>query len=330
MILPKNNQKSYGVLHTENYFSFIGFTKKVTSDEIQKIDIYLDDELIDTLLADKKLQKIEDIYDIDGFGFTYNLPKEYIGKEYTISFKNTETKDELLNSPYTLISKNHDIFNKAIFSYSLNNIDINKVENVFKKNAITIIFDDNITKENYTQYIKDLCFEFPQSTINLVSFIKDNKRIIQDTFSEYLKQINIISPYSIYELAQKTEIFLYTHVDQVDLYYKLLQYSNEIACLDIRYKKEFIKDYDNISKTHELFTNPAKYNLSEEEIVNYENSFTKVIYERAYHQVLNTQYKININDDGIKFYFFDRINLILNIKNYKKFLINNYFKILRS
>ena len=42
MILPKANQKSYGVVHTENYFSFTGFCKKVNSDEIQKVDIYLD------------------------------------------------------------------------------------------------------------------------------------------------------------------------------------------------------------------------------------------------------------------------------------------------
>ena len=53
MILPKANQKSYGVVHTENYFSFTGFCKKVNSDEIQTVDIYLDDVLIDiTVLND--------------------------------------------------------------------------------------------------------------------------------------------------------------------------------------------------------------------------------------------------------------------------------------
>jgi hypothetical protein len=110
MILPKNNQKSYGVLHTENYFSFIGFCKKVNSDEIQSVDIYLDDKLIDTILADKKLQKIEDIYDIEGFGFTYNLEEKYIGRKHKVSFKNTETKEELQNSPYTLINNSHERF----------------------------------------------------------------------------------------------------------------------------------------------------------------------------------------------------------------------------
>ena len=63
MLVPKSNQKTYGVLHPKNYFSFIGFCKKVNSEEIQKVDIYLDDKLIDTISADKKLQKIEDIYD---------------------------------------------------------------------------------------------------------------------------------------------------------------------------------------------------------------------------------------------------------------------------
>ena len=40
MTRPIQLNKTYGVLHTENYFSFLGFAKKVGSDEIQKIDVF--------------------------------------------------------------------------------------------------------------------------------------------------------------------------------------------------------------------------------------------------------------------------------------------------
>ena len=60
MTRPIQLDKTYGVLHTENYFSFLGFAKKVGSDEIQKIDVFLDDKLIDTIEANEFIQKIDD------------------------------------------------------------------------------------------------------------------------------------------------------------------------------------------------------------------------------------------------------------------------------
>ena len=57
MTRPIQLDKTYGVLHTENYFSFLGFAKKVGSDEIQKIDIFLDDKLIDIILANDAILK---------------------------------------------------------------------------------------------------------------------------------------------------------------------------------------------------------------------------------------------------------------------------------
>ena len=86
MISPIQTGKTYGVLHTESFFSFLGFAKKVGSDETQKIDVFLDDKLIDTIEANKFIQKIDDMYDVESKAFTYNLPLQYIGKKAIISF----------------------------------------------------------------------------------------------------------------------------------------------------------------------------------------------------------------------------------------------------
>ena len=158
MILPKANQKSYGVVHTENYFSFTGFCKKVNSDEIQKVDIYLDNILIDTIFADKKLQKIEDIYDIEGFGFTYNLPEKYIGEKLVIYFKNHQTKEDLQNSPYGLIRENHPKFNEALFLNSLEQ-DSNKEEirEMYSANSIGFLAtEENLNDTSFIEYIKEM------------------------------------------------------------------------------------------------------------------------------------------------------------------------------
>ena len=88
MTSPIQPNKTYGVLHTESFFSFLGFAKKVGSDEIQKIDIFLDDKLIDTIIANELIQKIDDMYDVESKAFTYNLPTQYIGTKAIISFKN--------------------------------------------------------------------------------------------------------------------------------------------------------------------------------------------------------------------------------------------------
>lgn len=331
MIVPSKNQKTYGVLHTENYFSFLGFCKKVNSDEIQKVDIYLDDVLIDTIIADKHLQKIEDIYELDGFGFSYDLPEEYVGQKSLISFKNHETQENLQNSPYVLIDKDNIGFNQYRLVHSLNNINIPQLENLFMKDSISIMFDEQTVEEKYfCDYIKDLCKRFPTIKINFITFYKKDEKLIKTIFSNYLQQINTISPDSIYELARQTEIFLYTHINHMNLYYTLLKYSNEIICLDIRFRRNIIKDYDNEAQDHEIFINPLKYNLSNEEIRKYEHSFTRIIFERAYHKIIDTTYSINTNTDGIEFYFFERINLVLKNLDLKHFVIKNFFKKLRS
>ena len=77
MIIPTRDAKSYGAVHIDHYLTFTGFCKKVYSDEIQSIDVFIDDKKINTLVCDKTIDKISQIYDIDGYGFEYDLPEIY-------------------------------------------------------------------------------------------------------------------------------------------------------------------------------------------------------------------------------------------------------------
>ena len=160
MTSPIQLNKTYGVLHTENYFSFLGFAKKVGSDETQKIDVFLDDKLIDTIEANELIQKIDDMYDIENKAFKYNLPSEHIGKKAIISFKNHDSGEELLNSPYTLIDKNHEKFNEAKFLHSLSEPLSEELKNMYKPNCVGFLATkENLEDEEFVEYVNEIMKE---------------------------------------------------------------------------------------------------------------------------------------------------------------------------
>src|SRR5574344_2699485 len=163
MISPIQTGKTYGVLHTESFFSFLGFAKKIGSDETQKIDVFLDDKLIDTIISNEFIQKIDDMYDVENKAFTYTLPTQYIGKKAIISFKNHDSGEELLNSPYTLIDKNHESFNEARFIHSLNEPISEELRNMYKPNSIGFLATkENLEDEEFVRYLKELMERFPE------------------------------------------------------------------------------------------------------------------------------------------------------------------------
>jgi len=184
MIVPSKKQKTYGVLHTENYFSFLGFCKKVNSDEIQKVDIYLDDILINTIIADKHLQKVENIYDLEGFGFEYILPNEYIGNKELISFKNHETQENLQNSPYVLIKENHPKFNEMVFLNSLGNpINEEKIKDIYCQNSIGFLAtEENLEDEEFVEYINQIIKDFPNCKFKILFINDDINTLIKEKF----------------------------------------------------------------------------------------------------------------------------------------------------
>ena len=208
MIVPLKNAKTYGVLHTENYFSFLGFSKKVSSDEIQKIDVYLDNELIDIIISDKHLQKIEDIYDINGFGFTYNLPEKYIGENHIISFKNHETKEDLQNSPYTLIDKTNSKFNEYKFLNSLVSIDTEEIKDIYCPNTIGFLATEiNLNDQCFMDFIYNLKTRFP-----LVNFVGLEYKSVDSIISDiHIEQIT-----SLIDLVSKCSIFISNRYENYD------------------------------------------------------------------------------------------------------------------
>ncbi len=233
MISPIQLGKTYGVLHTESFFSFLGFAKKIGSDEIQKIDVFLDDKLIDTIEANEFIQKIDDMYDVESKAFKYNLPSEYIGKKAILSFKNHDSEEELLNSPYTLIDKNHEKFNEAIFFNTLNfEFDNKKIQNINTKDSIGFLAtEDNTLNKDLIKLINTFLEQNLETRFKLFYFNNEQKKLISEQFNKYLSKIDFIMPKDIYDIANNTSIYIHSSTENEkpkDLgYYKTWQVLNQ-------------------------------------------------------------------------------------------------------
>lgn len=110
MLIPKQGAKTYGALHIDNYLTFVGFCKFVDNDEICSVDIFLDNNKIDTIPCNKSNQKIEEIYEISGHCFEYDLDEAYCDKRHKIAFKSSRDGAELFNSPIGTMAKDEETY----------------------------------------------------------------------------------------------------------------------------------------------------------------------------------------------------------------------------
>jgi hypothetical protein len=309
MIVPSKNQKTYGVLHTENYFSFLGFCKKVNSDEIQKVDVYLDDVLINTIIADKHLQKIEDIYELDGFGFTYILPNEYIGKKSVISFKNHETQENLQNSPYKLIKENHPKFGEMAFFNNLEiPIDEEKIKNIYCKNTIGFLAtEENLENKEFIEYIKELQKKFSNIKLNIFYLNNAQKKLAESIFKD-LTKIKLIYPKDIYEINENCLIWL-TVNDKLSL--KIKKHIRFSLFINFRDKSLSIKEYENKYKNsfRIFYSNPTKFGGNDN------SSYFGIAYNNLI-KSLDSNLFIDINTNYFEFSSFTQVDLALKYDNF--------------
>ncbi|MDX4050282.1 hypothetical protein Q6A83_05780 [Aliarcobacter skirrowii] len=322
MISPIQTGKTYGVLHTESFFSFLGFAKKVGSDETQKIDVYLDDKLIDTIEANEFIQKIDDMYDVESKAFTYNLPTQYIGKKAIISFKNHDSGEELLNSPYTLIDKNHEKFNEAKFLHSLSEPLSEELKNMYKPNSIGFLATkENLEDEEFVGYIKELMERFPDVEFKGFCFTKSENNKFKNFINGkiYIMVINHYKELLNTEILISTPDFINGNTNFTNIFVNDLQNIYLLNYHSIN-KNKLLKDF--INPNHPFFTN-KKYKFTDEEKNNAQGSANVLLYNILYNLSKEKQ-KVELEDSLYNLHNFERIRLILKSELVKQKLIELY------
>lgn len=328
MISPIQTGKTYGVLHTESFFSFLGFAKKVGSDEIQKVDVFLDDKLIDTIEANEFIQKIDDMYDVESKAFTYNLPTQYIGKKAIISFKNHDSGEELLNSPYTLIDKNHEKFNEAKFLHSLSEPLSEELKNTYKPNCVGFLATkENLEDEEFVEYIKELMEKFPD--VEFKGFYINSQDI--KSSKNTLNFIEFISISDIADVVKDIEIFIFNNYkvnSEVKLFIKIRESCKNILALHSNfsipnYKSLTIKEVEKYWEAPlAKFINHFEKLGFEESDISKDKSYMKS-YSNAIYRKFNLDKPItNLEQNAYKYFNFKTIEYALSNKDFKEFYFN--------
>ncbi|MCT7590803.1 hypothetical protein [Aliarcobacter butzleri] len=319
MISPIQPNKTYGILHTDSYFSFIGFAKKIESDETQKIDIYLDDKLIDTIEANEFIQKIDDIYDVENKAFSYNLPFKYIdGAKHQVSFKNHSSQDELLNSPYTLINKNHEDFNQTRFILSLEEPISEELKNMYKPNNIGFLATkENLEDEEFMEYIEYISDNFRNNEINCFYYSGDpsSNKILKN-----IQNIKFIFISSFKDILPNIEIYIHNlNIQNNKLRDRILFDLNNIFCVT------FIKNNSNLTleehsrilmkPTFPYHDNPAYFGFTEENIKLSNGNMHTMIYSSFFG--LNT--KLNLRQTMKEYQILNIMSAFTN-KKFKEYI----------
>ncbi|AYJ79309.1 hypothetical protein AN286_03850 [Aliarcobacter cryaerophilus ATCC 43158] len=335
MTSPIQLDKTYGVLHTENYFSFLGFAKKVGSDEIQKIDVYLDNKLIDTILANEFIQKIDDIYDVENKAFIYNLPTQYIGQKAIISFKNNDSGEELLNSPYTLIDKNHEEFNEASFMHSLSEPLSEELKNMYKSNCVGFLATkENLEDEEFVEFINEIIRDFPEYDFKALYFDKNSIKEIKNKFQH--NNLNFLELKNAKDIFENLEVYLSnyekTFKDRFEMpIMNLLRYkSNDIGLLPLglnRDKYFTLREFENQNKIYfqKLIDNLDHLGFNKDDINKYGNSFNAISF-KSYSQKYSIDIDFNLDETVKKAYVYYHLKLGHKNHNYFKKVINRIKK----
>ncbi len=257
MVPVKLQNKIYGAVQ-EEYFRYIGFCKKVRSEEIQNVDVFVDARKIDTLACNKSIQKISKSYHVEGFSFEYDLPQEYIGSKHEISFICHD--GELEGSPFYTISENDEKYNECLFMNSLYQPLDEKIKEMYGKNCIAFLaVKDNLADENFVNYIKELYVRFPQATFKAFYFNSNDQKMITSIFWNEMNRLELVIPKSIYDVANDTEVYINNLINKNFVLIRDIFLSNEVLILPLSFVKSNMKSnlnendmllYDKVVKHH--------------------------------------------------------------------------------
>lgn len=319
MIIAQKDKKIFGIVHLQEDFNFIGFCINSEDNTPQKIDIYVNNQKIDTILCNISNSKLENIYDIEvpNLCFEYQLAIQYIKEDTVLEFKYENSTESIVNSPIKFSEIKN--FNKKLFLYSLKQIDEEKPENIYCPNTIGFIgSEDNLNDKDFMNYINDLKNHFTDTTFRRFSIgdSENNSNTIKITCINDINKncsVLIINP----QAKNNT-------IDQA-LMRGQLKISNVFITPFIKniMHKQII-DIKNNYLTNEIKNNLELFKLTTEDIIDIDNSHILMLIKSF--NKLGYQYDINlVKKISLKDLIF--IHITHAIRD-KKFIVNqkNIFK----
>jgi hypothetical protein len=323
--------KIYGAVESQSYITFTGFCKRIYDTTQQSVDVFVDDAKIDTIVANQKIADIEnkyEVFDTNGFCFTYTLPKEYIGQKHKLEFK-TKDGEQLVHSPIITIDSSNEKYNEYTFIESLNEpIDEEKIKDMYCPNSIGFLATkENLEDEEFVEYIKELMIRFPD--VEFKGFYTNLQDIKNQ--KDNLKFIQFIAICDIKDVIQDIEIFIFNNYKvnlEVQLFSKIRESCKNILAFHSNfsipnYKSLTIKEVEKYWEEHlnKLINNFKRLGFEKNDISqdkSYYKSYSNVLYRKF--NLGNPI--ISLEQSAYEYWNFKTIEYALSNKEFKEFFFN--------
>lgn len=325
----QRNAKIYGAVETETFITYTGFCKKIYDTEQQEIEVFIDDKKIDVVPANQKISNIEDTYEVfdtEGFCFTYKLPEKYIGEKHKLEFK-TKDGEQLVHSPIITMDENDSKYNESCFLESLNEpIDEEKIKDTCCPNSIGFLAtEENLEDEEFVGYIKELMNIYTEMKFSLIYFKSIEKNKIENIFKNYINKITLIIPNHLSELSNSVEFYIhnselnkkqpaFTRIFEILIY----KYPNIFSFQFFsNYKKKTIKEQNQLYNDHPIMKNPKFFGLEKSFE---ENNLFYTVYKDTFEKMKENP--IDLNTNLGEFEHFTKLSYAIKNKNFKEFYFN--------
>lgn len=328
ILINKINASEYGIVYrTENY-SFTGFSKNIKkNNKDSKIDIYLNNQKINTISSNNSNEHLEVIYDLNesNLCFDYSLEDKYVEEELTIGFKFSESNVELENSPIKIVNPS---FKGYLFDNSLHQtIEKNKIKDLYNKNTIGFFAtEEKLQNENFINFIKTLHKELPETRFKGFYVDDKQKTEIKKIFSKEIDRIDLHSPSNLYDVAKEIEILIDIDTKLSPLIVKgILSYNKNILLILFPFTEEFtnkkLKELPSMDNDNKIVL--EKLGASDDFIKKTKEPFLVAVWENFF--IKNPLEKEFTYDISIEEYLLKIIELSLKQSSYKNYLININF-----
>lgn len=327
----QRNAKIYGAVETETFITYTGFCKKIYDTEQQEVEVFIDDKKIDVVSANQKISNIEDTYEVfntEGFCFTYKLPEKYIGEKHKLEFK-TKDGEQLVHSPIITMDQEHPKYNENCFLESLNEpIDEEKIKDTCSNSIGFLATEENLEDVEFIEYIKALMVKFPNTMFKAICLNNLQKELAKNIFQN--NKIDFLIPQNIYEIAKNIEIYLCSQKVSKDVEIFSILRINSPQILSIytnlqinNFKQISIKDFEkDLSVILKKFIDNYKILGFTENELSIDSSYTKTFQNAIFQRFNLGKDVLDENSNAYEYFNFKIIEYALQNNKFKEFYFN--------
>jgi hypothetical protein len=327
-VILLESQKIYGAVYQKSPFSYYGWCKKIASDEIQSVDIFIDHKYVESIAADCKIDAFKYLFGDQGYGFKYIIPEKYLdAQEHIIHFYTTNNVISLADGEYNFSLTENDLvdIHKELFLQSLDGVVTDQVNHLYCPNTVGFLASkENLDNKAFVEYVKQIMDDFQTYKFKVFYLDQRLEREIKEKFKN--SSIQLFELKNMREIFENIEVYLVTNEKTFNnkiensIVNQLRLQSFEILILNLNLDNDLtVKQYAEMTREYykKFFQNLEFFGFHKEDVEKYGNNLYEIFYKNAIKKY-NIDMYFDMNENIKKAFVY--WNLKLGSKNH------NFFK----